>query len=137
MKKTLRILFTSLKWLIALVIMVEVASFLAVSISNYWIYGQLRDGDPVHYDPYALFLEGDAAHVTNNPAPGKSVQHLLAIRRLHHARGLPTMMTAPFPAIWPRSGTGRSRASRPPWSIAGEDGFNSIMETKYLQKRTH
>ena len=51
--------------------MVEIASFLAISISNYWIYGQLRDGEPVHYDPYALFLEG-VRPTYNNPAPGKS-----------------------------------------------------------------
>ena len=84
MKRIFRILFTSLKWLIAVLIMVEIASFLAISISNYWIYGQLRDGEPVHYDPYALFLEG-VRTTYNNPAPGKSLQTFLAVRRLHHA----------------------------------------------------
>ena len=52
--------------------MVEIASFLAISLSNYWIYGQFRDGERVNYDPYALFLEG-VRPTYNNPAPGKKV----------------------------------------------------------------
>ncbi|MGC2434696.1 MAG: hypothetical protein WA433_13035, partial [Desulfobaccales bacterium] len=57
MKRIFSGVFRLCKWVIIGVILVEVASFLAVSLSNYWIYGQLRDGDVVSYDPYALFLE--------------------------------------------------------------------------------
>ena len=84
MKRIFRILFTSLKWLIAVLIMVEIASFLAISISNYWIYGQLRDGEPVHYDPYALFLEGVRPTAQQSGSRQESDDRL-AVRRLHHA----------------------------------------------------
>ena len=132
MKRIFRILFTSLKWLIAVLIMVEIASFLAISISNYWIYGQLRDGEPVHYDPYALFLEGDRT-TYNNPAPGKSLQTfwLFGGSTMRGAtdfddRTLPSYLAK----IW-----NREEPEQPTTMVnCGEDGFNSIMESKYLQK---
>ena len=47
------------------------------------------------------------------------------------------MTTAPSPVIWPKSGIGRSRSSPTTMVNCGEDGFNSMMETKYLQKLSH
>ena len=70
MKRIFSGLFLLCKWLIAGIILVEIASFLAISLSNYWIYGQLRDGDVVSYDPYALFLEGVRPTLNNPAAPG-------------------------------------------------------------------
>ena len=70
MKRIFQWLFLALKWLIAVLIMLEIASFLAISLSNYWIYGQFRDGEPVRYDPYALFLEG-VRPTQIIPAPGQ------------------------------------------------------------------
>ncbi len=113
--------------------MVEIASFLAISLSNYWIYGQLRDGDPVHYDPYALYLEG-VRPTANNPAPGKSQMTVWlfggsAMRGAcdHDDRTIPSYLAQ----LW-----NREEPSRPATMVnCGQDGFNSLMETKYLQKR--
>ena len=58
MKRIFKGLLSLIKWSIFAVIMVEVISFLVISLSNYWIYGQLRDGERGNYDRYALFLEG-------------------------------------------------------------------------------
>lgn len=133
MLKILRKLFISLKWLVGIIILVEVASFLAISVSNYWIYGQLRDGDPVRYDPYALYLEG-VRPTYNNPAPEKAVLTFWlfggsAMRGAcdHDARTIPSYLAR----LW-----NREEPSRPATVVnLGEDGFNSLMETKYLQKR--
>ena len=45
------------------------------------------------------------------------------LRRPHHSQ-----------LAWPGTGTGRSRIGPPPWINFGQDGFNSLLETKYLQK---
>ena len=51
MKRVFQGMCRALKWLVASLIMLEIASFLAISLSNYWIYGQFRDGERVNYDP--------------------------------------------------------------------------------------
>ena len=132
MKKILRGVFISLKWLIAGIIMVEVASFLAISLSNYWIYGQFRDGERVSYDPYALFLEG-GRRTYNNPPAGKGVLTVWLFggssmrgATYHDDRTIPSFLAQ----AW-----NRQEPQAPAVMINhGEDGFNSLMETKYLQK---
>jgi hypothetical protein len=132
LKRIFHWMFLSLKWIIAVIIMVEVASFLAISLSNYWIYGQFRDGDPVRYDPYALFLEG-VKPTYNNPAPGKNDLTFWLFggssmrgATIHDDRTIPSFLAQ----VWNREEPGR------PAVVVnyGQDGFNSIMETKYLQK---
>ncbi len=132
MKRIFRGLFLTVKWLVAVLIMVEVASFLAIMVSNYWIYGQFRDGDPVHYDPYALFLEG-VRPTANNPAPGQSrvAVWLFGGSTMrgacdHDERTIPSYLAG----IW-----NREEPQEPATMINyGQDGFNSLLETKYLQK---
>jgi lysophospholipase L1-like esterase len=127
-----RLLFL-LKWLIAGLIMVEIASFLAISLSNYWIYGQLRDGERVNYDPYALFLEGVRPTHNNPAAPGKNglTFWLLGGSTMRGATDFDDRTIPSFLAqFW-----NREEPQRPATMVnCGEDGFNSIMETKYLQK---
>ena len=67
------------------VVLVEIASFLAITLSNYWIYGQIRDGEPVRYDPYALFMEGERPTVHNHDPWAGRILDFLALRGLHHA----------------------------------------------------
>lgn len=132
MRRFSRWLFISLKWLIGGVILVEICSFLAICLSNYWIYGQLRDGDLVHYDPYALFLEG-VRPTFNNPPTGKEALTFWffggsAMRGAtdYDNRTIPSFLAQ----IW-----NQEEPQLPAAMInLGEDGFNSLMETKYLQK---
>ena len=70
MKRIFSRLFLLCKWVIAGIILVEITSFLIICLSNYWIYGQIRDGEKVSYDPYALFLEGVRPTLNNPAAPG-------------------------------------------------------------------
>ncbi len=125
-------LFTLLKWLIIGVILVELASFLAISLSNYWIYGQLRDGDPVHYDPYALFLEG-VRFTANNPAPGHNYPTCWLFGG-STMRGATDYDDRTIPSFLAKI-LNHQDLDQPVYVVNhGEDGFNSLMETKYLQK---
>jgi lysophospholipase L1-like esterase len=133
LKKLFTGLCRGLKWLIAGLIMLEIASFLAISLSNYWIYGQIRDGEPVRYDPYALFLEG-VRPTFNNPDPsGKNIRTFWlfggsAMRGAtdYDDRTIPSFLAQ----IW-----NQEEPQHPAIMVnCGEDGFNSLMETKYLQK---
>lgn len=132
MKRFSQGLYTFLKWLIAGIIMLEVASFLAISLSNYWIYGQLRDGDLVNYDPYALFLEG-VRPTYHNPTPGKEVLTFWLFGGStmrgatdHDDRTIPSFLALQW---------NQEEPNLPAIMVNfGEDGFNSLLETKYLQK---
>ncbi|RJR42576.1 MAG: SGNH/GDSL hydrolase family protein [Deltaproteobacteria bacterium] len=132
MKRISRTLVIILKWFIGGVIMLEVASFLAISLSNYWIYGQLRDGERVNYDPYALFLEGVRPTHNNPPAREKGLTVWLfggsTMRGAtdYDERTIPSFLAQ----YW-----NREEPRNPAVMVNhGEDGFNSLMETKYLQK---
>ncbi|MEW6658892.1 MAG: SGNH/GDSL hydrolase family protein [Thermodesulfobacteriota bacterium] len=132
MKKYPQWVFFILKCLIAAIILLEVASFLAICLSNYWIYGQLRDGELVHYDPYALFLEGERP-TFHNPPPGQEALTFwffggssMRGATNHDDRTIPSFLAQ----IW-----NREEPELPAAMVnLGEDGFNSLMETKYLQK---
>jgi len=132
LKGIFRKILLACKWLILGVLMIEVASFLVISLSNYWIYGQLRDGEQVRYDPYALFLEGVRPTHHNPPAGKSSLTFWLfggsSMRGAtdYDDRTIPSLLAK----IW------NQEESAFPATLVnfGEDGFNSIMETKYLQK---
>jgi hypothetical protein len=133
MKKFFRLLFTSLKWLVLALVAVEVLAFLVVSASNYLIYGHLREGSRIRYDPYALFLNVDGPRPTayNAPAaaPGQIIW-MLGGSTLRDPAGHGERTIASFLARY------LNRPGRPPVTVVnfGEDSFNSLMETKYLQK---
>ena len=73
MKRFFHLLFTGLKLLIITLFVVELFSFLIIIGSNYLIYRQVRDCDPVRYDPYTLFVSEGAPRPTANnpPAPDR------------------------------------------------------------------
>lgn len=132
MQKIFHGLFVTLRVAIFGLIMVEIASFLAITLSNYWIYGQLRDGELVNYDPYALFLEGVRPTYYNPPVEKEALTVWLfggsAMRGAtdFDDRTIPSFLAQ----IW-----NREEPQAPAVMVNhGEDGFNSLMETKYLQK---
>jgi hypothetical protein len=135
-KKSLRVLLTSLKWLVLTVLALEVLCFLFVTAINYLLYGHAFEGSHVLYDPYALFLNEKGPRPTvHNPANPAGPDH-----RTIWMFGGSTM----------RSDSGSADATIPSYLAAslnrpgrpfsctvvnyGENSFNSLMETKYLQK---
>jgi hypothetical protein len=133
MKRIFSGLFLLCKWLIAGIILVEIASFLAISLSNYWIYGQIRDGERVNYDPYALFLEGVRPTLNNPAAPGPGAWTFWLFGG-STMRGPTAFDDRTIPSFLARDWN-REEPDRPATMVNfGQDGFNSLMETKYLQK---
>lgn len=112
--------------------MLEVACFLAISLSNYWIYGQLRDGELVNYDPYALFLEG-VRPTLNNPPPGKQTLTFWFFGG-STMRGATNFNDRTIPSFLAKEWNQEEPGAQATMVNHGEDGFNSLMETKYLQK---
>ena len=135
MKKLWRLLLTSLKWLSLTVLAVEAFCFLIVTASNYLIYGQAWEGSRVRYDPYALFLNVDGPRPTvHNPAdPGPTTRTIWMF-------GGSTMRSSTKSNATTIPSYLAGRLNRPgtpcPGTVVnyGENSFNSLMETKYLQK---
>ena len=136
MKKLLRFLLTWLKWLVLTAAAVEVLCFLFVTASNYLIYGHAFEGSRVSYDPYALFLNDEGPRPTaHNPATPAGPNHhtiwMFGGSTMRSDRG---SADATIPSYLAAS---LNRPGRP-FSCTvvnfGENSFNSLMETKYLQK---
>ena len=132
MKRIFQGLVVLLKGLLLAMVLVELASFLAVSVSNYWIYGQIRDGEQVHYDPYALFLEG-VRPTHNNPASGKS-RLIVWLFGGSSMRGATDYDDRTIPSFLAQIWNQEEHLLPATMVNLGEDGFNSLLETKYLQK---
>ncbi len=133
MKRIFSGLFLLCKWLIAGIILVEIASFLAICLSNYWIYGQLREGDVVNYDPYALFLEEVRPTLNNPPAPGPGAWTFWLLGG-STMRGATDYDGRTIPSFLARDWNREEPDHPATMCNYGQDGFNSLMETKYLQK---
>jgi hypothetical protein len=138
MKKFVHWLAVGFKWLILTLVLVEVFCFLVIIASNYWIYGQLRDGERVHYDPYILFqTDGYPRPTHHNPDPAGPEKGKLKILWLF---GGSTMAGATdyddrtIPSYLAASLNGRDPRLPAYLTNYGEPSFNSLMETKYLQK---
>jgi lysophospholipase L1-like esterase len=135
MKKILRLLLTSIKWLLLAAVAVEVFCFLVVSVGNYLIYGHVYEGSWVRYDPYALFLNVHGPCPTaHNPAnPGAPGQRTIWIFGGSTMRSGTTTIDATIPSYL--AGLLNQPGNRPCTVLNyGENSFNSLMETKYLQK---
>jgi hypothetical protein len=136
LRKLFHGLFTLVKWLIIAAVLVEIFSFLVITVSNYWIYGQIRDGDPVCYDPYALFIrEGGPRPTVHNPGPqptkDEKIFWLFGGSTMNGATDRDDQTIPSFLAQFLNKEEPRLLA----YVINfGEPSFNSLMESKYLQK---
>jgi hypothetical protein len=134
-KKSLRFLFAALKWLVLAAVAVEVFCFLIVTASNYLIYGHYWEGSRVRYDPYALFLNDDGprptAHNPAQPGPAHRTIWMFGGSTMRSDSGsIDATIPSYLAAILNRPG------SPYPCTVVnfGENSFNALMETKYLQK---
>jgi hypothetical protein len=136
MKRIFRLIFTSLKWVVGAVIAVEIFSFMIITGSNYLIYGQVRDCDPVRYDPYTLFVsEGCPRPTANNPpAPDRQKSRLIWLFGGSTMKGATDDDAKTIPSFLARD-LNQAEPLLPAYLINfGEPSFNSLMEVKYLEK---
>jgi hypothetical protein len=126
------------KWItivVGLLVLVEVLCFIIITTSIYFIYGQLREGEPVRYDANALYinLHGVRPTAYNAPPEAKDLSTIWMFggsttRGIseHDRETLPSFLARQLNQVPP---TMPSRVVN-----FGVDGFNALMESKYLQK---
>ncbi|MFW5734436.1 MAG: SGNH/GDSL hydrolase family protein [Oceanidesulfovibrio sp.] len=131
MKSLLRAFWLLLKWGIIAVLLVEVVSFAVITVSNLMIYGVLREGSKVRYDPYALFLNMEGPKPTA-PQP-ESPRYTVWCFGGSTMRGQTDDPAATIPSLLARRLNGRA-GHAVALSNWGEDSFNSLLEANYLQK---
>jgi len=134
LKKFRHIFFSLCKWIIVVAVSIEIMSFLAISLTNVFLYGTLWEGSyGVRYDPYTLFLQGPRTTHHNPTTPALKHQTLWLFGGStmrgstdHDSRTIPSFLSEIL----------NQEGSRLSWTVLnlGEDSYNSLFETKYLQK---
>ncbi len=136
MKRIFAKLWLVAKWFVAGIICLEVLAFIAISVSNFVLYGHAREGSRAVYDAYTLFLQEGGPRKTSHNAVSKNPDE----NRVIWIFGGSTMRGA-------TRDDGKTIASyladflnAPPDGLRytvknyGMNSFNSLLETKYLQK---
>jgi len=136
LKRFFRIIFFPIKWLIIAAVCVEVLSFLIITASNYIVYGHAREGSRAVYDPYTLFLQSAGIRPTANNAVSLEADKKRTIWMFggstmrgatdHDDRTIPSLLAAHL--------NSESTGLRFRLVNFGVNSFNSLLETKYLQK---
>ncbi|MBI4965902.1 MAG: SGNH/GDSL hydrolase family protein [Desulfomonile tiedjei] len=136
MKQLLRWTLALVKWIVLGILCIELLSFLAVSATNFIMYGHAREGSRAVYDPYTLFLQSSGVR----PTVGNSVAAESKKNRTVWMFGGSTMRgTTDFDEWTIPSFLSDYLNSNPQglhFSVTnfGVNSFNSLLETKYLQK---
>ena len=136
LKKIASLAGAAIKWLLIGVLCIELCSFLIVAIGNVILFGHVREGSRAHYDPYALFLQYPEIRPTANnsvsTASGKTATiwmfggSTLRGSTDHDDRTIPSYVSAYLNA----HGNGLH------FTVVnfGINSFNSLLESKYLEK---
>ena len=140
MKKFFRALGVGLKWIILAVVGVEVFCFLVITTTNFLVFRQPWEGSPADYDAYAIFLNVEGVRPTfhnppetDAPAAGKPPRRLWLLGgSTMRGGGVQAGETIPsyLAAIINQPGSPEKVVV----TNYGENSFNSLLETKYLQK---
>lgn len=135
MKTFLRLILALLKWAVITLVLVEGLCFLFLTLTNLFIYGGIWEGSRVNYDAYTLFQEGPRPTANNPPDAASAQDH-----RLIWMFGGSTMRGSTDDDAKTISSflAGLLNREEKPRSFTvvnfGENSFNSLLETKYLQK---
>lgn len=136
LRRSFRVFAKLVKWLIVAVICVEILSFLAITASNYILYGRLREGGRAVYDPYTLFLQEEGVRPTanNSRSQDRKENRILWLFGGSTMRGATSSDNKTIPSFL--AGLLNSNQQDLHFTVVnfGVDSFNSLLETKYLQK---
>ncbi len=140
MKRFFGLLGAGLKWLILTLIGVEIFCFLLITGTNLLIFGTPWEGSRVNYDAYAVFLNAEGVMPTlNNPSeagPGKDDKPLRRFWLLGGStmRGGWVREGETIPSYLAEILNQPENPEKVVLANYGENSFNSLLETKYLQK---
>ena len=129
-----------LKWSIVVLISVEVFSFLVITATNFLVFGQPWEGSRVNYDAYTIFLNVDGVQPTlHNPADPDASEGREAPRRLwllggSTMRGGWVEAAETIPSYLAEIINQPDNSEKVVVTNYGENSFNCLLETKYLQK---
>ena len=135
MKKFLRLILSLVKWAVIILVTIELLSFLFLTLGNLFIYGSVWEGSRVNYDAYTLFQEGPRPTANNPPAAAAS-QNTRTIWMFGGStmRGSTNDNAKTIPSFL--AGILNRNDKTQSFTVLnfGENSFNSLLETKYLQK---
>lgn len=140
MKRFLRLIGAGLNWLLLALIGVEIFCFLLITLSNKLLYGQPWEGSLVTYDAYAIFLNYQGVKPTrHNPPEPDSAAAAKSLRRLwllggSTMRGGWVQPEETIPSYLAQLVNRPENPTKVMVTNYGENSFNSLLETKYLQK---
>jgi len=136
LKKVLKKLWVLGKWVVAAVICLEILSFVAISVSNFILYGHAREGSRAVYDPYTLFLQEGGPRETahNSVSPNSDANRLLWLFGGSTMRGATRHDDKTIASFLAEFLNARPDGPRYTVKNFGMNSFNSLLETKYLQK---
>jgi lysophospholipase L1-like esterase len=113
----------------------ELLCFGIITASIYFIYGQVREGEPVRYDPYTLYLLSSGIRPTvNNPPVASGAVPLIWMFGGSTTRGISDDDSQTMPSFLARVLNQEDPKVAARVVNFGNDGYNSLLETKYLQK---
>ena len=136
LKSFWRCLLTVGKWIVVVLVLLEIGCFLVVTLSNLLIFGHVWEGGPSNYDPYTLFLDGKGVRPTaNNPSDSetKKVKHIWMLGGSTMRAG-DVKVSETIASYLALKLNGPGSRSQVVTTNYGENSFNSLLETKYLQK---
>ncbi len=136
MRRLLRWIRTAIVSIVTVAFCIEFFSFLVVTASNYLIYGQAREGSRAIYDPYALFLQSTPVRPTayNSVSPDARQNRSIWVLGGSTTRGETDFDERTVPSYL--SQYLNADGAGPHFTVTnfGTDSFNSLLETKYLEK---
>lgn len=135
MKKSLRLVLAIIKWTVITLAAVELMCFLVLTLGNLFIYGSVWEGSRVNYDAYTLFQEGPRP-TANNPAAAEAAKDHRIIWMFGGStmRGSTNDDAKTIPSFLAGLLNREEKLRSCTVLNFGENSFNSLLETKYLQK---
>lgn len=140
MKPVRRFLWALVRWLVLAVLGLEILCFLVITASNYLIYGHPWEGSRVDYDAYAIFLNVEGVQPTTGNPPEEAIRAAGGKARRLWLLGGSTMRggwvkaAETIPSYLARELNRPGKKTPVIVTNYGENSFNSLLETKYLQK---
>jgi lysophospholipase L1-like esterase len=136
LRRLFRFFAKIVKWLIVAALCLEILSFLAITASNFILYGRLREGGRAVYDPYTLFLQEEGVRLTanNSHSQDSKKNRTLWLFGGSTIRGATPSDNKTIPSFL--AGFLNSNQQDLHFTVVnfGVDSFNSLLEIKYLQK---
>ncbi len=136
MKALFKALFFVVKWLLLLVLGVEMICFIFISVSNYIIYGHIREGSRVVYDPYTLFRNVSGLRPTTPcTAPPGSRELTIWVFGGSTTRGQTDDPDTTIPSYLSQNLNQINPSVCHNVVNFGENSYNSLLEVKSFQKQ--